>query len=175
MNISTSRGFAPHGAPEAQGRTPRARVYAGALRGCVFGLALASLGACTSVYRNHGYVPTDDLLDQVVVGVDTRDSVIGTLGNPSASGVLDQSGVYYVQSRFRHWAWRAPEAVEREIVAISFDENGVVGNVERFGLEDGRVVVLSRRVTGGELGATTLIDQLFSNVGVAAPASGQPN
>lgn len=135
---------------------------------------MLSLGACTSVYRDHGYVPEDALLEEVVVGVDTRDSVIGTLGKPSASGLVEQSGIYYVGTRFRHWAWRAPEPVQREIVAISFDDQGVVSNIERFGLEDGRVVVISRRVTGEGQGEITLLDQLFSNFGIATPGSTDP-
>lgn len=145
-----------------------------ALRGCVVGVAMLSLGGCASVYRNHGYVPADSLLEEVVVGVDTRDSVIETLGRPSTEGVVNQSGVYYIGSRFRHWAWRAPQEVEREIVAISFDDQGIVRNVERLGLEDGRVVALSRRVTDEELGGTSFFDQLFGNFGVIAPGTGQP-
>ena len=35
---------------------------------------------------------------------------------------------------------------ERQVVAISFNESGTVTNVERFGLERGQIVVLSRRV-----------------------------
>lgn len=136
---------------------------------------MLALGGCASVYRNHGYVPTDDMLDQVVVGVDTRDSVVETLGQPSAQGIVDPSGVYYVSSRFRHWAWRAPQEIERDIVAISFDDQGVVRNVERFGIEDGRVVTISRRVTGEELGGATLLGQLLDNFGVAAPGTGTPN
>lgn len=144
------------------------------LQGCLVGIAILSLGGCTSVYRNHGYVPTESLLDEVVVGVDTRDSVIETLGRPSVEGVVDQSGIYYIGSRFRHWAWRAPEEINREIVAISFDDQGVVRNVERLGLEDGRVVAISRRVTDEELGGTSLFDQLFRNFGAIAPGTGQP-
>lgn len=144
------------------------------LRGCVIGIVLLSLGGCVAVYRNHGYVPTDSLLEEVVVGVDTRDSVIEALGRPSAEGVVNQSGVYYIGSRFRHWAWRAPQEVNREIVAISFDDQGIVRNVERLGLEDGRVVALSRRVTDKELGGTGFFNQLFNNFGTIAPGTGQP-
>lgn len=138
------------------------------------GLALLSLGACSAVYRNHGYVPPETLLEEVVVGVDTRDSVIETLGRPSAQGVMDQSGLYYIDSRFRHWAWRAPQEVDREIVAVSFDDEGIVSNIERFGLKDGKAVAISRRVTDAELGGTSFIDQLFSNFGAVAPGTGQP-
>jgi len=135
------------------------------LRSAVAVLAVAGLMACTPIFRDHGYTPTDDQLAEVVVGVDTRDSVEGTLGRPSSAGLLDGSGLYYVSSRRRHFAWRAPQEIEREVVAISFDDDGVVTNIERFGLEDGNVVALSRRVTDTNIRGVTFIGQLLGNLG----------
>lgn len=123
------------------------------------------VAGCSSVYRNHGYVPKDEDLSQVVVGVDTRDSVAETVGPPAASGVLDSSGFYYVQSRVRHFAYRRPEVVSREVLAISFDNSGVVRNIERFGLEDGQVVPLARRVTETGGSQSNFLRQLLNNLG----------
>ena len=50
-------------------------------------------------------------------------------------------------------------------MAVSFDANGVVANIERFGLERGRVVTLSRRVTDGSVTEISLIGQLLGNLG----------
>ena len=52
-------------------------------RGFGLGLALLATGACTPLYRNHGYAPTDEQLAEVSVGVDTRETVI--FGKPSGS------------------------------------------------------------------------------------------
>ena len=133
------------------------------------GAIVLSLGACTSIYRNHGYVPTDEELAEIVVGIDTRDSVSETVGPPSSSGVLNESGYYYVSSRVRHFGIRAPKVVERELVAISFNQSGVVQNIERFGLEDGRVVPLNRRVTSSSVADKTFLRQLLGNLGRFAP------
>lgn len=135
------------------------------LRRFTLGIGVLGLAACATIVRDHGYVPTDRQLDEVIVGVDTRDSVPETLGRPSTGGILDDGGFYYVSSRFRHWAWTAPKEIDRQVVAISFDDKGVVSNVERFGLEGGRVVVLSRRITDSTLAGPTFIGQLFSNFG----------
>ena len=132
------------------------------------GLALIlmlGLVACASVYRNHGYVPADDELEVVQVGVDTRDTVAAAVGRPTSTGVLDAGGWYYVKSRFEHFGPRAPKEVDREVVAISFDQAGVVENVERFGLADGQVVVLSRRVTDSNIKGIGFLRQLFGNIG----------
>ena len=58
-----------------------------------------------------------------------------------------------------------PREVNRQVVAISFAPNGTVSNVERFGLERGRVVTLSRRVTEGGTPDVSFIGQLLRNVG----------
>ena len=50
-------------------------------------------------------------------------------------------------------------------MAISFDPNGTVSNVERFGLERGRVVTLSSRVTDTGVTTVSLAGQLLGNLG----------
>lgn len=128
-------------------------------------LVLAVATACSPIYRNHGYVPAEDELALLSVGEDTRDSVEVAVGRPSAAGLLNDEGWYYVQSRYRQVGPRAAQEIERQLVAISFDEGGTVTNIERFGLEDGRVVTLSRRVTDTNIKGANLIRQILSNFG----------
>ena len=128
-------------------------------------LAVLGLAACTPIYRNHGYVPPETELGQVVVGQTTMDDLPGLIGRPTAQGLLTGSGWYYVGSRWRRMGAAAPEEIDRQVVAISFAEGGVVSNVERFGLERGRVVTLSRRVTNGSVTEISLVGQLLGNLG----------
>lgn len=128
-------------------------------------VAVVLLGACVASFRNHGYIPDEELLSDIVVGVDTRDSVAESVGPPSAGGVLENSGYFYVRSRMRHYAYRAPEEIEREVLAISFDNSGVVSNIERFGLEDGNVITLDRRVTESSVVDRTFLRQLLGSFG----------
>ena len=123
------------------------------------------LSACTAQYRTHGYTPSESDLQQIVPGVDTRTTVQEVVGVPTTSGVLNDSGYYYIESEVRTFAWQAPEVVNREIVAINFDGAGVVQNVSRYGLEDGNVVPLSRRITRTTDGEISFIRKLFGNIG----------
>ncbi|MBR9844142.1 MAG: outer membrane protein assembly factor BamE [Rhodobacteraceae bacterium] len=132
---------------------------------------LVAVSACTSQYRNHGYVPSKEDLAEITVGVDTRDTVLETVGAPSAAGVLDNSGYYYVRSQVRHFGARKPEVVERRIVAITFDKRGVVRNVAEYALEDGQAVPISRRVTDNDLDNRGLLSQLIKNIGSFGPIS----
>ncbi len=134
-------------------------------------LVMGILSACQAVYRNHGHIPTPEELAQVVVGVDTRDSIGETIGAPSSSGVLNDDGYYYVASRIRHRGATRPTVVTRSLVAISFDQRGVVRNVERFGLEKGRLVVLERAVTSSSVENKTFLRQLLGNLGNFNPSA----
>lgn len=132
----------------------------------IAGLACVLIVAgCAATYRNHGYIPTEEDVANLVVGVDTRDTVASSVGRPGVSGILDASGWYYVRSRFRNFAYKAPEEIDREVLAISFDTRGVVSNIEMFGLERGQVVRLSRRVTTENTKGVGFLRQAFGNLG----------
>ena len=135
------------------------------LRITMFGLILVLASGCAAVYRNHGYVPADAELALIEVGVDTRDTVAATIGRPSAAGLLNDVGWYYVQSRWKHYGALPPREEDRQILAITFTEDGVVENIERFGLEQGRVVALSRRVTDTNIKGLSVLRQLFGSIG----------
>jgi outer membrane protein assembly factor BamE (lipoprotein component of BamABCDE complex) len=141
-----------------------ARMAAVAL-GLVLGLA-----SCGEVSRSHGFVPSDDQLEAVVVGRDTRATVETILGIPGSTGLVADEGWFYVRSTFEDGTYRALREVDREVVAVSFDAEGVVTNVERFGLEDGQVVALSRRVTDDNTAGIGFLRQLFGNLGRIDPA-----
>jgi len=132
---------------------------------------LVAAGACTPIFRSHGYVPPAEELAQIQVGKDTRESVEEAIGAPGASGVVRDSGYYYVSSRVRHYGPKRPEVVSRELVAISFDQRGVVRNIERFGLEDGLVIPLERRVTDSSVQDKGFLRQLLGNIGNFNPGN----
>lgn len=129
------------------------------------GAVLGIVAACAPVYNNHGYVPSDEELALLEVGVDTRETVAATIGRPSAAGLLNDLGWYYVQSRWKVSGVRPPKEEDRQVVAISFTEDGVVENIERFGLEKGKIVPISRRVTQTNIKGIGLLRQLFGNIG----------
>ena len=119
---------------------------------------------CAPTTQVHGYMPPPEDIARVRPGFDDIGSVEETLGRPSSSGVLRDTAWYYVQSRVENLTYHAPRVVDRTVLAVNFDQRGVVRGIERYGLEDGRVVNLSVRTTetgGREMG---VIEQLFGNV-----------
>jgi hypothetical protein len=84
-----------------------------------------------------------------------------------------------VQSRYKQRGPYAARETERQVVVITFAESGTVANIERFGLEDGQVVALSRRVTESNIEGVSFLGQLLGNFGRLTgqqllPGSGQP-
>ena len=127
--------------------------------------ATLALAGCGATFQTHGYAPDPGELSLLTVGLDTMDSVESQVGRPSTAGVLRGNAWYYVEERRRQFGPRAPRPISRELVALSFDEAGTLTNVERFGLERGRVVTLSRRVTRSTIREFGLIQQLLRNFG----------
>lgn len=137
---------------------------ASGMRGAMLVLCLLA-AACSPVYRKHGYVPLDADLEEIVVGTSTQQDVATMVGRPASQGLLTDGGWYYVGSRFRSYGALPDAEIDRQVVAISFDAGGVVENVERFGLERGRIVVLSRRVTDSNIKGVGFLRQLLGNIG----------
>lgn len=140
-------------------------VRAFGVRSWMIAMSVVLIAACAPIYRDHGYIPTDEELALIAVGEDTRESVGVKVGRPSASGLLNDVGWYYVESRFKSTGALPPKEIDRQVVAISFTEAGVVENIERFGLERGQIVPLSRRVTMDNVKGAGILQQLFGNVG----------
>lgn len=134
-------------------------------------ILIMSLAACSPVTRFHGYAPDDTQLAEIEVGRDTRDTVAEKVGRPGVSGVMEGGDWYYVQSDWIEQGWRAPVEVRREVVAISFDGQDRVANVERFGLAEGEVVALSRRVTESGPRGQSILRQLLGSIGQFDPTT----
>ncbi len=125
---------------------------------------IAGLAACAATYTNHGYVPPDDILAEIATGA-TRETVAELAGVPGSAGVVRDEAWFYTQYRVRNFTYNAPEVIERDIVAISFSDAGRVTNIERFGLQDGQIIQLSRRVTEASVRDVGFLSQILSNFG----------
>ena len=125
----------------------------------------AALGSgCAPTVQVHGYMPREADISRIRPGSDNAATVEQVLGQPSSSGVLRESAWYYVQSTVENYTWHAPRVIDRTVLAVQFDPNGVVRGVARYGLEDGRIVNLTTRTTdtgGREMG---VLEQLFGNL-----------
>lgn len=128
-------------------------------------LVMATLAACGGQYRNHGYMPLAEDVDALIVGVDTRDSIIEVMGVPTTGGVLTEEAMYYVRSRVHHKGYVKPNEIQRDVLVLSFDKNQILRNVERFGIEKGKLIRLEHRVTEAPGGDRSVLQQIIGSIG----------
>jgi len=129
-----------------------------------FGGVLA-VGGCASIVNTHGYLPVSADVDALVVGSDTKTSVLERLGEPTTKGVEGDNSWYYVSYTVSTLAFFAPEVTERQILAVSFNGADRVAAVNTVGLENGIAVDLNtgETPTGGR--SLSFWQQMLGNVG----------
>lgn len=137
----------------------------GTMRALVLIAGLTATVGCTQMDRFHGFIPPEDELATLQVGTTTKDDVITLLGRPMADRGLKNNTIYYASSQFRRFGPLAPQEVAREVLAIDFDASDRLRNISRYTLEDGRVVVLDRRVTEDGIVDVTFLGQILGSLG----------
>lgn len=125
----------------------------------------AVAAACSPMDRYYGFIPPAEELATVNIGSTTKDEVIALFGPPVSDRALQNNTIYYASSQFEVFGPFAPEEVDRQVLAIDFDAGDRVRNISRYTLEDGRVVVLDRRVTEDGINDITFLSQLLGSFG----------
>ncbi|MGT2514181.1 outer membrane protein assembly factor BamE [Sphingomonas panni] len=97
--------------------------------------AAAGLGGCTKLRSHQGYVIDPDLVNAVQPGVDTRQSVLQTLGTPTFVGQFSDREWFYLSRDSRNLAFNRPRAVDQTTLKISFDQAGNVTAIDRTGVD----------------------------------------
>lgn len=136
--------------------------------------AAASLLAagCTKVRDHQGYLADETLVASVQPGVDTRDSVLGTLGRPTFVGQFDANDWYYVSRNTRNLAFNTPRPDSQTILRVRFDQAGSVVAVDRRGMEQVASIDPMNDETPTLGRERSLLEELFGNIG-AIGATGQ--
>ena len=125
----------------------------------------AALMACAPVIDNRGYIFDDRLLDSLQKGVTSKDTVRSTFGSPSTIASLNGETFFYVYSRVVTESYRAPEEVDRKVLAMFFDAQSRIRDFAVYGLEDGIIVPIVSRTTATQGQELTVLEQLFGNLG----------
>ena len=133
----------------------------------------ASLSGCAEIRTHQGYVIDRTLVASVQPGVDNRESVQKTLGDPSFASQFDDTSWYYVSRSTKQFAFGTPKPISQLTLAVHFDKGGTVTDVDRSGLE--KVVsinpVADKTPTLGR--KRSLFQELFGNIGAVGAAATQ--
>tara|TARA_R110000868_G_scaffold2321_1_gene17187 strand:- start:43974 stop:44468 length:495 start_codon:yes stop_codon:yes gene_type:complete len=130
-------------------------------------IAACALGAsaCNPILRSHGYRYTLGEEPSIMPDEDTQDTVLRRLGHPSTTGTFDTDTWFYISATRESLAYLRPVTRDRRIVAIRFNETGVVSDVVEYTLADGRMVDYVSRETPTRGRELSLLEQLLGNIG----------
>jgi outer membrane protein assembly factor BamE (lipoprotein component of BamABCDE complex) len=126
------------------------------------------LASCTRPPIQHGYVLSETALEQVPVG-SSREQVLLVLGTPSTTSMINNETFYYISQVAERRPVLGDEIVDQRVLAIYFDDTGMVREIANYGLVDGVVFdfITRRTRTGGN--DVSLIAQMLGAVGAGNP------
>jgi outer membrane protein assembly factor BamE (lipoprotein component of BamABCDE complex) len=143
---------------------PRSLVLCGAV----------ALAGCSGTIDQRGNVPDPAKLAEIQPGVTTKDAISQLLGTPSSVSTFNDKTWYYISRRTEQVAFFDPTVLDQEVVVVAFDDSGIVRDVARRTLTDGRAIEPSARETPAPGHELTFVEQLIGNVGrFSAPTGGK--
>ena len=128
--------------------------------------SVLATGACAPITSYNGFQTVDADPKDVQVATDTKSTVRGKLGSPSAVSTFDPNTWFYMNQVKERVAFRRPHVVARNVTAIAFDKDSEkVVTVNRYTLKDGKVIAYNGRETPTRGRELTVLEQLLGNVG----------
>jgi outer membrane protein assembly factor BamE (lipoprotein component of BamABCDE complex) len=132
----------------------------------IVAVSLLSTAACAPITSYSGFQAIESDPKDVKVGTDTKSTVRGKLGSPSATSTFDPNVWFYMNQVKQRVAFRKPIVVARNVTAITFNkENEQVASVNNYTLKDGKVIAFNGRETPTRGRELTILEQLLGNVG----------
>ncbi len=120
--------------------------------------------ACTPVTAQHGNLLQDFQIEEVKAGESTRSDVLRLLGSPTTQSTFNNDVWYYIGQETEKRGILDHEVVNERIVAVTFDENGIVNKIENI---DGnrQNIPYARTKTPTHGNDLTFMQQLLGNLG----------
>ena len=129
----------------------------------------AGLSSCAPIQSYSGFQTIDSDPKDVKVDTDTKSTVRGRLGSPSVTSAFDSNTWYYMNQLTSRVAFKRPEIVARNVIAIRFDKDSeLVKSVDSYTLKDGKIVEINGRETPTRGRELTVLEQILGNVGRGA-------
>ena len=129
-------------------------------------LGYLSVAACAPISSYSGFQAIESDPKDVKVGVDTKSTVRGKLGSPSATSTFDPNVWFYMNQVKSRVAFRRPTVIARNVTAIAFNkETESVTSVNNYTLKDGKVIAYNARETPTRGREITILEQMLGAVG----------
>jgi outer membrane protein assembly factor BamE (lipoprotein component of BamABCDE complex) len=128
-------------------------------------LGLMVLAGCDIPPNQRGNLPKPDALSQIKPGVSDKQTVQRLLGTPSSTAAFDDKTWYYISHETRQVAFLDPKLLDQQVVAIRFDDHGVVVGIDHKDLHDANSITPNPNATPAPGREFSFIEQLIGNFG----------
>jgi outer membrane protein assembly factor BamE (lipoprotein component of BamABCDE complex) len=127
--------------------------------------ALLAGSACAPDAAIRGNLPRPEKLALVKPGLSTRNDVREILGPPSSVGTFSDKTWYYISQKTENVPMNVPQVRERTVIAVQFNDTGIVEDVRTIGKDAGRDIDPVARTTPSAGHEPSLLRDLFGNIG----------
>jgi len=128
------------------------------------GAALA-LASCGIPVDQRGNLPDERNLSQIKPGETDKATVTRLIGSPSSVAAFDPNTWYYISQKTKTVAFFRTDVLDQEVIAITFDQDGVVKTIGNRGLQDAEAVTPNSNVTPTYGREFSTIEQFLGNFG----------
>jgi outer membrane protein assembly factor BamE (lipoprotein component of BamABCDE complex) len=132
---------------------------------------LTVLGGCSAldifkaqdvVRGNH----VDDYrLKELVPGTSTQADATALIGSPTAKATFDPNTWLYISEVMQTRIARTPGVDSQSIVALKFDDRGVLRDIKKYDQADAMPATIVARATPSPGTSASFLQQLFGNIG----------
>jgi outer membrane protein assembly factor BamE (lipoprotein component of BamABCDE complex) len=135
---------------------------------------VAMLAGCAGVRAHKGAILDPQLITGIQPGVDNKDSVAKTLGQPTFAGEFTSNDWYYVSRDTSTFAFRNPRVKDQTVLHVRFDQAGNVAAVERTGKNMVANIDPAKRKTPTLGRKHNILDEIFGGIGSVGAPGMQP-
>ena len=130
----------------------------------IVGTLTYCLAGCAPTKDVRGYIFNSNALEGLTPGTDNQESVLRSLGTPSALGTFNHNAWYYISRVTESFAFLNEEVIDQRVVAIIFDDKGILESIHYFGMEDAVDLTPVEQKTPTRGRELNIFEQLLSNI-----------
>ena len=133
------------------------------------------LAACSPTIDYRGYVAKPGVFNQINSGM-AKTEVETVLGSPSTTASVKYQGdsYYYITSITKSRAFLKPTEVNRDVIAIRFNQQDQVQSFAQYTLQDGRIVDINGNTTPVVGEDLSILKRIFRGLLNSTPGPAAP-
>ncbi len=123
------------------------------------------LTSCITNVKYSGHAVSEDDLSQIKIASSTQDEVKSILGSPTLDSNYGHSSWYYIHDKMEYYGFMNPVTKERSVIAIVFNKENLVTEIEKFTLDHANNLVIEKDQTVSQGTTGNVIKHFMNNVG----------